>query len=96
MNFGIIFTVSAIFGRGCKCLYIQLYGISLAMLIFSDCKPTVLILDCDVVELDLQFLVDGSSSIQDDDFNLAKDWIQSLISKFNIGQYTTRVGKHIG
>ncbi|XP_039271728.2 collagen alpha-6(VI) chain-like isoform X1 [Styela clava] len=47
---------------------------------------------CGLIELDLQFLLDGSSSIQSDNFDQTKDWVQTLISMFEVGQYTTRIG----
>uniref|UniRef100_H2XPS3 VWFA domain-containing protein n=1 Tax=Ciona intestinalis TaxID=7719 RepID=H2XPS3_CIOIN len=48
--------------------------------------------ECENIELDVQFLLDGSTSINSANFAKVKDWVKSLTSTFEIGYYTTRVG----
>lgn len=47
---------------------------------------------CNDIELDIQFLLDGSTSINEENFAKVKDWVKSLSSIFEIGPYSNRVG----
>ena len=46
---------------------------------------------CRTTKLELVFLVDGSSSVSPQDFQLAKEWIRNMTLNFDISPATTRV-----
>ena len=48
--------------------------------------------ECARQDLDLHFLVDGSSSIGEENFDKIKTWIKTMVRSFDVGRYTTRVG----
>ena len=50
------------------------------------------ILECPVAEMDLIFLVDGSTSVGRRDFETTKEWIISFVKQFEIGEYNTKIG----
>ncbi|XP_076806133.1 collagen alpha-4(VI) chain-like isoform X1 [Clavelina lepadiformis] len=50
------------------------------------------VLDCENLEMDLQFVLDGSTSINEDNFHKVKEWVKSLVSTFDIGPYKNLAG----
>nr|CAB3232764.1 collagen alpha-6(VI) chain-like [Phallusia mammillata] len=48
--------------------------------------------ECADSEMDLIFLVDGSSSIGQDNFEVTKEWMISFVRQFEIGEYNTKIG----
>ncbi|XP_076807221.1 collagen alpha-6(VI) chain-like isoform X3 [Clavelina lepadiformis] len=58
----------------------------LVSLICVEAEP-----ECARQDLDLHFLVDGSSSIGEENFDKIKTWIKTMVRSFDVGRYTTRV-----
>ena len=42
--------------------------------------------------MDLIFLVDGSTSVGERDFEITKEWMISFVKQFEIGEYNSKIG----
>ena len=54
--------------------------------------PFLCLVDCEIEKVDLVFLLDGSSSIQQEDFKKMKAFLASLVQDFDVSINRVRVG----
>ena len=50
-----------------------------------SCLPCEQAAACDAYPVNVVFLIDGSASISDEDFDEARDWILTVVDTFNPG-----------
>ncbi|XP_039271794.2 collagen alpha-6(VI) chain-like [Styela clava] len=48
--------------------------------------------ECPEAEMDLIFLVDGSTTTEPENFQLVKEWLISFVQQFEIGEYNSKIG----
>ncbi|XP_076141715.1 uncharacterized protein col21a1 isoform X1 [Alosa pseudoharengus] len=68
------------------CLYFLLLHL------FCSAQDEDMRLSCRTSQSDLVFIVDGSWSVDDVNFEIVKKWLMNITSSFNIGQKFTQVG----
>lgn len=59
---------------------------------FLFCPVLLLLLGCRTAPSDLVFILDGSWSVVDINFEIVKGWLVNITTSFNIGQKFTQVG----
>ncbi|XP_051503392.1 collagen alpha-1(XXI) chain-like [Myxocyprinus asiaticus] len=70
----------------CRCLY------SMLLYLFCTAQDEDMRLSCRTAPSDLVFILDGSWSVDDINFEIVKRWLVNITMSFNIGQKFTQVG----
>ncbi|XP_051506839.1 collagen alpha-1(XXI) chain-like [Myxocyprinus asiaticus] len=70
----------------CRCLYFMLLHL------FCTAQDEDMRLSCRTAPSDLVFILDGSWSVDDINFEIVKRWLVNITMSFNIGQKFTQVG----
>ncbi|XP_051945641.1 collagen alpha-1(XXI) chain-like [Xyrauchen texanus] len=70
----------------CRCLYFMLLHL------YCTAQDEDMRLSCRTAPSDLVFILDGSWSVDDINFEIVKRWLMNITMSFNIGQKFTQVG----
>ncbi|XP_012695931.2 collagen alpha-1(XXI) chain isoform X2 [Clupea harengus] len=82
-----------IMGYKTRSMHYVLWCLSFLLLhLFCTAQDEDMRLSCRTSQSDLVFIVDGSWSVDDVNFELVKKWLMNITTSFNIGQKFTQVG----